>query len=236
MTRQEDYYTDDNTEFEGEQGNKEQQPRRSILKALIGWFKGNRSSEINSADIETQLFRYGVYYYDHEREIAQAIEEYERSAAWYEQNPYWDELRTAQSLEEDKIDIQHDLLWKKHFSGTIPANWFIWYRVMGDFEEAGRYGVQFNDHLIDAGVTHPHHLVVNETGKTQHLNERQLAIILYRNDIPEWNKNQILESQRQMGMSWRTLRAAENYSESSLRQLSRRENRFISMQRYLTGE
>jgi hypothetical protein len=87
------------------------------------------------------------------------------------------------------------------------------YNVMDDFEKAREQKVGLNHTLVDAGITHPHHLVANEVGKGQRLDTKQLAWLFVRPDFPEWKLNEILTAQKQKGVGSKEIKAAQKLAE-----------------------
>lgn len=82
------------------------------------------------------------------------------------------------------------LPWLNKFSGMIPNRWEEhWGNILGDFEEAGKRRVQLSSTLVDAGVWHPHWLVVTAVVHTQRLTPEQMAIALsahlgFKDELP----------------------------------------------------
>ena len=159
-------------------------------------------------DFESQLFRNGTLDFDFNKYMAEAREDLGRSQNWYENNPYWDAKRTAESMARDMGDAKYEMIWRSRFSGQIPRQWHIWYNVKGDFEKARAVGARLSEMLVDAGLSHPHHLVANEVEKGQRLNTKQLAWLFVRPDFPNWNRDEILAAQRKMDVSEDDLREA----------------------------
>lgn len=149
---------------------------------------------------ESQLFRNGTLDFNLDQYVAEASQDLRSRKDWYDNNPYWDAKRTAESVVRDLDDARYEMIWRNRFSGQIPRQWHIWYNVSHDFEEARKLGVKLNETLVDAGVSHPHHLVANEVGKGQRLNVKQLAWLFARPDFPTWNREEILVAQRKMGV------------------------------------
>ena len=157
----------------------------------------------NSLDFEKNLFKDGVYLYDFEREIGKSENQYLSYQNWLSKtrNPQ----RAKESLNYFVGSERHEIMWKQAFSGKIPKSWGdVWYNVKKSFQEAGKQNVQLSPDLVNAGVSHSHHLVVNETGKSQNLSVEQLAVVIARKktkDIPEWNYDEIITSQENKGMT-----------------------------------
>lgn len=163
-------------------------------KSLLGFFKQNKDvvKATSREEFEKNLFRGGVYHFDFDRDVRELEMDVMRTKAWYDSNPYWDEKRTAESMTSDINDARYELTWRKQFDGQIPSRWINWIDIKNDFEQAGKLSLQLNDDLINAGITHPHHLVANEVGKFQKLNMTQLVAVLARPGIPGWNEQQII--------------------------------------------
>lgn len=126
-------------------------------------------------------------------------------------HPAW--VTRAQGVLTDLISSERwDLAWKQAFSGKVPKSWYIWHGVKDSFNEAGKRGIQLSPTLVNAGVSHDHHLVVNETGKSQKLSPEQLGLVLGRDDIPLWNSDQIITAQRDKGMTDKEFDEARAYA------------------------
>lgn len=193
-----------------ESGVNEQAEKKNFLQRIIKGTSGKPTlpdRDIGS-DFESQLFQDGTLDFDLDRYLTEATEDLKRSKDWYGNNPYWDERRTAESMTRDMDDATYEMIWRKRFSGQIPRQWHIWYNVKGDFEKARQLGVRMSENLVDAGVSHPHHLVANEVGIGQRLNTKQLAWIFVRPEFPNWNRSEILAAQKKMGVSEDDLRDA----------------------------
>jgi hypothetical protein len=156
-------------------------------------------SHLTPSDFEKSLFKDGVYHFDFDSEIRKSEGGYRSYQEW---------LRRAQPSNEksslaDFIGSErHGLLWKQYFNEHIPLPWgTVWYEVQHDFKEAGVRGIQLSKGLVDAGISHSHHLVVNEAGKSQRLNPVQLGLVLGRDDIPGWNSSEVIEAQKVKGMT-----------------------------------
>lgn len=196
------------------EGGTEQTPRGNFLQRFIKRTLDkvvvtptHQSREIQS-DFESQLFRNGTLDFDLNQYMAEATRDLQRSKDWYGHNPYWDAKKTAGSMARDMNDAKYEMIWKSRFSGQIPKYWYIWYNVIGDFEKARRLNARLSETLIDAGVSHPHHLVAYEVGKGQRLNTRQLAWLFVRPDFPDLNRDEIITAQRKMGVSEKELQVA----------------------------
>jgi len=160
------------------------------------------SEEIVKRDLafEQELFADGRYRFDREAEIRES----ELVISRYQSR------LTRNTLEYFVNNQRHGLAWKRFFDGLIPRRWGeSWASVGNDFEEAGRRNVQLNEVLVDAGVSHANNLVVNTAGVNQRLTIEQLSVVMARDDIPDWNLDEIVEAQRSKGMSNRELGEAE---------------------------
>jgi hypothetical protein len=152
------------------------------------------------SEFERSLFSEGVYVFEPTIDYADAEGEIASSADWYDNNPYWDDEQTRDSINRDVFQKRWELAWKQHFSGKVPKDWEMWHAPMDDIEEAGNRRIQLSSTLIDAAVSHDHHLVANKVGTLQDLNTHQLAIAFAR-ELPPWNIGQIVEAQVKRGMS-----------------------------------
>lgn len=164
------------------------------------------------SDFERTLFADGVYIFDPATEQVDAESDIARSAEWYKNNPYWDEQRTHDSLSRDVLEKRWELAWKQHFSGQVPKDWKMWHGPIEDIEEAGKRGLQLSGTLIDAAVSHDHHLVANKAGTLQSLNTHQLAVAFAR-ELPPWNIGQIVEAQVKRGMTEKQVSEARRMAE-----------------------
>lgn len=163
------------------------------------------------SDYEQGLFANGVYTYDPNSEIDRAEDSIRSHSDWLKRAG-WSEDRSSDSLNYDITHQRWELAWKQHFSGRVPKQWRIWHGAMHDVEVAGERDVQLSDTLIDAAVSHSHHLVTNAAGKHQVLNTHQLAIAFAR-DLPPWNLDEIVSSQIEKGMTQDQIREARKLSE-----------------------
>jgi hypothetical protein len=162
-------------------------------------------------DFEKGLFKDGVYEFIFDKEIDKSEESYYRMKDWL-RHPGW--VSRAQGVLTDLVSSERwDLAWKQAFSGKIPKSWSIWYGLTDSFKEAGKRNIQLSPTLVNAGVSHDHHLVVNETGKSQKLSPQQLGLVLGRDDIPLWNSNEIISAQRAKGMTSKEYHEARTYAE-----------------------
>jgi hypothetical protein len=180
----------------------EQSPKGNFLQRFIKRSPNNPVAPRNEVvqTFESQLFRGGTLEFNPDHYLTEAADDLKKQKDWYDNNPYWDAKRTAESISRDMDDAKYEMIWRRRFSGQIPQQWYIWYNVSHDFEDARRLGVQLSETLVDAGVSHPHHLVANEVGQGQRLSIKQLAWLFARPDFPDWNRDQILVSQRKMGI------------------------------------
>lgn len=209
-----------------DEGGAEQSPKGNLLQRFVRKTPDkvvpSNSSRETQPDFESQLFRNGTLEFDFGQYMAEARQDLGRSQNWYENNPYFDAKRTAESMARDMEDAKYEMIWRSRFSGQIPRSWHIWYNVQGDFEKARAAGARLSETLVDAGVSHPHHLVANEVGKGQRLNTRQLAWLFVRPDFPNWNRDEILTAQRKMGVSENDLREAMKMADEVREQARKR--------------
>lgn len=193
-----------------EPGVNEQAEKKNFLQRIIKGTSGKPTlpdRDIGS-DFESQLFQDGTLDFDLDRYLTEATEDLEKSKDWYDNNIYWDEGRIVKNMARDVDHAKYEMIWRRRFSGQIPRQWHLWYIARDDLEKARQLGVRISETLIDAGVSHPNHLVANEVGIGQRLNTKQLAWIFVRPEFPNWNRNEILAAQRKMGVSEDDLREA----------------------------
>lgn len=172
-----------------------------------------------SSDFERDLFQNGVYMFDFDKEVDRASENYHSMKEWLD-HPGW--VSRAQAVLTDLVTSeQWELAWKQAFSGRIPKSWYIWHGPIDAFEKAGKKNVQLSSILVNAGVSHDHHLVVNEAGKSQKLSPEQLGLVLGRDDIPSWNSDQIIKAQKAKGMTKDEYEEAQSYAKK-VRELIRK--------------
>ena len=153
-----------------------------------------------SSNFEQEIFRGGVYHFDFDRELANSEGQYSSYKGWLDQHRTPD--RAKRSLQDFIGSERHEIMWKQFFDGVIPKRWGeTWHNPIRDLEEAGKRKVQLSELLVNAGVSHSHHLVVNEAGKNQRLNPKQLGLVLARDDIPAWNSDEVIASQKAKGMT-----------------------------------
>ena len=183
----------------------------SFLSKILGSNSPKDLTPPTQPDFEKELFKNGVYQFDIDKEI-QKSEEYYRSKKDWLRHPGW--VSRAQDVLADLVSSESwDLAWKQAFSGKIPKSWAIWYGLTDSFEKAGERNVQLSPTLVNAGISHTHHLVVNETGKNQKLTAEQLGLVLGRvDDIPPWNSEQIITAQKAKGMTQEEFRKAEEFA------------------------
>lgn len=147
-----------------------------------------------------------------EEELLKAKEDLDSFEKWL-RSTHTSEEEIKTELEERKQDLMLEIKWKYYFKGrNIPSSWDIWYNVSETFTEAAKNKEELSTDLIDAGISHPHHLVAYETGKTQRLNTRQLAYLFIR-ELPFWNFEEIIEAQTEKGMTDQDLEEAKKYAE-----------------------
>lgn len=115
-------------------------------------------------------------------------------------------------MEERKKELIQNIKWKHYFiKKGIPKSWDIWYDVIHTFENAATNNEQLDNDLINAGISHPHHLVALETAKSQKLSTTQLAYVFIR-ELPKWNFDEIIQFQREKGMTDADIKEAEEYA------------------------
>ena len=190
-------------------------------KSLLGFLKPKKDivKRISREEFEGRLFSGGTYHFDFDRDVRELEMDVGRAKAWYDGNPGWDEKRTADSMKRDINDARYNLTWRSQFSDQIPRRWLDWCDIGDDFEEAERLNLQLSDGLVDAGITHPHHLVANTVGKAQKLNEAQLGAAVARSDIPAWNEEEISKAQLKRGLSKINIRKAQARAEEIKRSM-----------------
>lgn len=196
-----------------------QKPQPNSLSMAFTTSASEAVANPNLTDFERSLFADGVYVYDPSTEHADAESDIARSATWYRDNPYWDEQRTRDSLSRDVFQKRWELAWKQHFSGQVPKDWEMWHAPMDNIGQAGERGLQLSGTLIDAAVSHDHHLVANKAGTLQDLNTHQLAIAFARK-LPGWNIDQIVEAQVTRGMSQKQVAEARKMAEEIRKRMS----------------
>lgn len=164
-------------------------------------------------DFERHLFRGGAMQFNLDKDVPEVEKNFARSKGWYEDHPAFPADMKTDAVVELMETGHFDLAWRKHFSGKAPERWKTWTEASSDFKEAGKKKVQLSQELVDAGVSHPHHLVANETGFGQTLNVNQLAMVMARPAMPQWNIDQIVESQRKKGVPDSVIKAARDMAE-----------------------
>lgn len=174
--------------------------------ALIG-------NALGSEDFERHLFRGGVMQFELEKDASEVENNFVRSKDWYENHPALPVDMKTNEVVRLTEEGHFDLAWRKHFSGRAPERWKTWTEASSDFQEARKRRIQLSQELIDAGVSHPHHLVANEVGLGQSLNVNQLAMVMARPAMPQWNINQIVESQKKRGVSDSIIEKARDIAE-----------------------
>ncbi len=189
-----------------------------------------KRESIPVSDFEGELFRDGTLDFNLDKYMARAREDLDRKKNWYEENPGWDARRTAESMARDYQGANYELIWRDRFSGRVPKRWDLWYFAMDDFKKAGQLGARLSQTLVDAGVSYPHHLVANETGKGQLLNTRQLAWLFVRPDLPLWNRNQIMEAQLKMGVKKEDIKHAMKLADEVRENLRKRQSGASSLE------
>ncbi len=176
-------------------------------------FGSNNQKDIilpDTSDFERELFRHGVYEFDFDKEANNSEVAYSSYKNWL-RHPAW--VDRAEGVLARFVSSENwDLAWKQAFSGRIPKNWNMWYGLTHSFEEAGKRNVQLSPILITAGMSNSHHLVVNRAGTNQRLTPEQLGIVLGRDDIPKWNSDEVVDAQRNRGMTQKEFRKAEDFA------------------------
>lgn len=164
----------------------------------------------NQSAFEKELFKDGIFEFDFDKEIDKSEDSYFRMKDWL-RHPGW--VTRAKGVLSDLVTSERwGIAWKQAFTGKIPKSWHIWYNVMESFEEADKKGVQLNPILVSAGISHEHHIVVNRTGKSQKLTPEQLGLVLGRDDIPEYNSEEIVSAQKRKGMTEKEYKEARIYA------------------------
>ncbi|MBU1070998.1 hypothetical protein KKG65_01125 [Patescibacteria group bacterium] len=199
---------------------------RSGGKSFLNFLKPKKDivKKIFREEFEKGLFSGGVYHFDFERDVRDLEMDVTRAKAWYDNNPGWDEKRTADSLVRDINDARYNLTWRSQFDGQIPQSWLNWIDARDNFEAAGKSGWQLSDELINAGVTHPVHHVAREVGKSQKLNMAQLVAVLARPGIPKWGEDEIIESQQKKGLRRADLREARTRADEIKRKMREKDS------------
>ncbi len=124
-----------------------------------------------------------------------------------------------ESLARYKEGLIEDVKWEHYFSNKgIPDSWSIWYNITEYFKEAAKNNEQLDANLIDAGISHPHHLVALETAKSQKLTIQQLAYVFIR-DLPMWNFQEIIQAQKDKGMTDSQIMEAQEYAKQYMEKL-----------------
>lgn len=159
------------------------------------------------AEFERELFKRGTL----EFHVDEYLGEQEHFITHFQeslQEEGWNSDFVAGLIGSARDDIPHHLMWQQHFSEQVPKDWSIWTIAWNDIRKAGTRGIQLNSTLIDAGVSYPEFIVAVEAGKTQRLNETQLAILLARPDIYDHRREEVLSAQRAMGVSEEVIQEA----------------------------
>ncbi len=175
------------------------------------------------SDFERDLFRGGVYEFNFDEEISDAEKSVLQHKAWLERS--WEKHRHKESMDYTVSHERHDVMWKQAFSGLIPKHWSHWIGIRDDFESAGKLHIQLSPTLVDAGVSHSHHLVLNETGKSQKLSIEQLAVVMARREIdniPPWNYDEVAAAQRKKGLTEHDFSEARRLSKEYVRNMRNR--------------
>jgi hypothetical protein len=190
--------------------------------------KPNEEIAVPSSDFEQKLFRKGTYKFDLQKELHKAELDSRRYQSWLR------EAQTSQgesSLQDFVESEKHEILWKQSFDRRIPRSWGVsWTSVRRAFTEAGELGVQLSETLVNAGVSHPHHIVVICTGTNQRLHPEQLGLILARRDILSSNSSEVVNAQRKRGMSEQELVEAERIA-SEMKERTKKRRASIDLPR-----
>jgi len=121
-------------------------------------------------------------------------------------------FEAASEGEEDPWMVHHEKvkrIWEQHFSGKVPRSWSVWYGAERDFEKGGSK----DSVLIEAAVLHHHCAVGTAAGVSQKLSSEHLAVIIYRDDFPDWAKEEVYEVQGQMGVTTGEFKKAQECAE-----------------------
>lgn len=192
-----------------ERGSNEQRPKGNFRQWFARRFPDeppiplNPSGEIQP-DFESQLFRNGTLDSDFDQYMAKTREHLGRISNRHEQDS---PPRVAQDIYEYEV-MGQEIIWCIRFSKYIPKHWASSDNVKGDFEKAKEVGARLSETLVDAGVSHPNFYVAIAVSKGQKLNTKQLTSLLVRPYFPPWAKEDILASQRKIGVSEGNLRKA----------------------------
>ncbi len=174
------------------------------------------TSETPLNNFERQLFSKGTLDFNLERYVAEGNESLARRREWYGQGG-WDERRAAESFADDLKDAHYDLIWKQRFSGKVPKRWVIWQNIMENFHQAWAQKILLSPNLVDAAVSHPNHKVANYVGKLRRLDVRQMTWLFVRPDFPQWNRDQIIFAQKQMGATDEDIQKAQRMADEILK-------------------
>lgn len=178
---------------------------------------------VTSSNFERDIFKNGVYEFDFDEEISDAERSVLQHKAWLERS--WEKHRHKESMDYTVSHERHDVMWKQAFSGLIPKHWNHWVGIKDDFENAGKQHIQLSSTLVDAGVSHSHHLVLNEVGKSQKLSVEQLAVVMARREIdniPPWNYDEVVTAQRKKGLTESDYSDARKLSREYVRNMRNR--------------
>ena len=187
------------------------------------------SNEIRKSTFERELFRNGTTDFNLASYVVEANASLERTRQWYAQAS-WDEKRATESFARDIQDAHYDLIWRQSFSGKIPRHWDIWYNVQNDFKKAREQKVTLSPTLVNAGITHPNREVVNEVGKGQTLDVRQMAWLFIRPEFPEWNTKEIIAAQRKMGVKDEDIEQATRLADEVRERMNEKDSSGLSLQ------
>ena len=135
-------------------------------------------------------------------EAQQRIAKIEESNREMENDPTYIEWKKRFPKEEKEPSSYTEEAWLEKFGKIIPANWNIWYNVSRTFEHADK---QLSDELINAAITHPNALIIDDVASTQKLSVIQIKVIFSRKDVPVWRKEIVIDQQAELGMTLKEL-------------------------------
>jgi hypothetical protein len=153
-----------------------------------------------AAEFERELFKRGTLEFDFDQYLAEREHLLVYSGKKLKEEG-WKPDFAARIIEGIGDETTHYHVWQSHFSGQVPEDWKSWTLTWGAFRRAGELGFQLSSPLVDAGVSYPASLVAIEAGETQRLNETQLAILLARPDLYDYQREAVLAAQMEMGVS-----------------------------------
>jgi len=177
---------------------------------------GFRKSEAQTVDeeahriaFENELFSKGKLDFFNNEYAGQKMRQMERAGV--------DRERINQFFEKEvKFDPTNK--WMHDFNDQVPTSWSYWIYVYSDFKEAQEQKVTLSPNLVDAGINHPHWLVVNKVGRSQRLTADQMAKI-FTSEIRPFNRDEILAAQKQMGAKDSEIQKARGIADEARRQI-----------------